>query len=197
MILSREFYQQDALTVANNLLGKLLVRQINGQKIKLKIVETEAYIGPEDKACHAYQNKRTDRTETMFWAGGCAYVYLIYGLHYCLNIVTNQSEKPEAVLIRAGEPVNGWERIRQNRAIKSNQPEDLTNGPGKLCQALEINKEFDGADLTTKDELYIINSEEQFEFTVKKDSRINIDYAGEYADKPWRFYIADNSFTSG
>ncbi|MCK8825415.1 DNA-3-methyladenine glycosylase [Fuchsiella alkaliacetigena] len=194
MRLTREFYQQEALVVAEQLLGKLLVRKVAEEEIITKIVETEAYIGPEDKACHAYQNKRTKRTKVMFKQGGYAYVYLIYGIHNCFNVVSGVEGKPEAVLVRAVEPVSNLEFIKSQRDIKSKRVEDLTNGPGKLSQALEIDRELNGYDLTIGDQLYIKDTQQSYE--IEQDTRINIDYAEEYRDKLWRFYIKNNSFVS-
>lgn len=194
MRLGEEFYQRDTLTVARDLLGQVIVRKLNNSKVESRIVETEAYIGPRDKACHAYQNKRTDRTEAMFGPGGYTYVYLIYGIHHCFNIVTGKQDKPEAVLIRAVEPITGLDLIKERRQIKSKKIEDLTNGPGKLCEALEIDKTLNHYDLTMGEELYLVNRTRDPE--IKTSNRINIDYAEEYADKQWRFYIADNSFVS-
>jgi len=192
--LGLEFYQRDGVNVAYDLLGKLLIRELEGQKIITKIVETEAYIGPEDKGCHAYQNKRTKRTEVMFGRAGYAYVYLIYGMYNCLNIVTAKKGKPEAVLIRAVELIEGLDIIREYRDIKSKKVEELTNGPGKLCQALAIDRDLNGYDMVNGGKLYILDSDEKVE--VVTDKRINIDYAEEYRDKLWRFYIKDNSFVS-
>ncbi|OCL25253.1 3-methyladenine DNA glycosylase [Orenia metallireducens] len=194
MKLKLDFYQRDGVNVAQDLLGKLLVRELDGQKIISKIVETEAYIGPEDKACHAYQNKRTKRTEVMFGRAGNAYIYLIYGMYNCLNIVTASVGKPEAVLIRAVEPIEGLDTIRKYRQIKSKKVEDLTNGPGKLCQALAIDKKLNGYDMTYGDKLYVLDS--NYKLEVVKDKRINIDYAEEYKEKLWRFYIKGNPFVS-
>ena len=194
MKLGLEFYQRDGVNVAYDLLGKLLIRELEGQKIITKIVETEAYIGPEDKGCHAYQNKRTKRTEVMFGRAGYAYVYLIYGMYNCLNIVTAKKGKPEAVLIRAVELIEGLDIIREYRDIKSKKVEELTNGPGKLCQALAIDRDLNGYDMVNGGKLYILDSDEKVE--VVTDKRINIDYAEEYRDKLWRFYIKDNSFVS-
>ncbi|MGM0471518.1 MAG: DNA-3-methyladenine glycosylase [Bacillota bacterium] len=194
MRLDKEFYQQDAVTLAQDLLGTHLVREVSGEKIITKIVETEAYVGPEDKACHAYDNKKTERTKVMFASGGQAYVYLIYGMYHCFNVVSGSENKPEAVLVRAVEPVTGWELIKQNRDIKSERLVDLTNGPGKLCQALMIDRSFSGYDLITGDELYLTAGESKVDIVT--DKRINIDYAEEYRDKLWRFYIADNDYVS-
>ena len=194
MRLDKDFYRRDGLTVARELVGKILVREINGQQVQAKIVETEAYLGPEDKACHAYNNKRTERTETMFAAGGVAYIYRIYGIYNLLNVVANDEGVPEAALIRAVEPISGLDLIKEQRGIESNQRQDLTNGPGKLGEALAIEKSLDGYDLINGSNLYIIDSDEPVE--IENDKRINIDYAEEYKDRQWRFYIAGNSFIS-
>lgn len=193
-LLNREFYLQNAEIVAKELLGKYIVREYEGKKIVCKIVETEAYIGPEDKACHAYNNRCTERTKVMFEEGGKAYIYFIYGMYYCLNIVVEREGKPEAVLIRGIEPVENIEEIKSNRSIKSKKEQDLTNGPGKLCTALKIDKSLNGYDITRKGELYITEGEEIEEIITAK--RINIDYAEEYRDKHWRFYIKGNKFVS-
>lgn len=195
MIVNEDFYREDAVTVAKNLIGKSLKRKINDQIIEVKIVETEAYMGAEDKASHAYNNKKTKRTEKMFVKGGTAYIYLIYGMYYCFNIVTESKEKPQAVLIRAVEPVSGLEIIENNRNIKSDKKEDLTNGPGKLCQALSINKSLNGVSLFNSEKLYIEKAENN-NFEIGKGKRINIDYAEEYQKKPWRFYLEGSSFLS-
>lgn len=196
MRLKQDFYRQDAITVARKLIGKLLVRNIMGKKMVCRIVETEAYLGPEDKGCHAYQNKRTKRTEVMFKPGGYTYIYLIYGMYYCFNVVTGREDKPEAVLIRSVEPVSGLEMIKKNRDIKSKQKEDLTNGPGKLCQALKIDNDLNRLDLVNQDVIYIENQPAEKDFEVAAGKRINIDYAEEYKNKLWRFYMKDNSFLS-
>ena len=195
MRLEAEFYQQDGITVAKELLGKILVREIGGQKVKAKIVETEAYLGPEDKGCHAYQNKKTKRTKTMFNPGGCTYIYLIYGMYNLLNVVTND-QKPEAVLIRAVEPISGLDIIKDNRAIKSNKLRDLTNGPGKLSQALAIDRDLNNYYLINGNKLYIEKDNQDQDYEIAASKRINIDYAEEYKDKLWRFYIKENPFVS-
>lgn len=188
------FFKQDALTLARSLLGKVLVRQIDGQLYKARIVETEAYIGPEDKGSHAFNNRRTKRTEVMFWEGGHAYIYLIYGMYYCFNIVANQADKPEAVLIRGLEPLNHLEAIRRNRPIKSRKSVDLTNGPGKLCQAFRIDKSLNGYNMVEGDLLYLEEGTEPHH--IQTTPRINIDYAAEYRDVPWRFIIVGNPYVS-
>ncbi|WP_066500405.1 DNA-3-methyladenine glycosylase [Abyssisolibacter fermentans] len=194
MRLGVDFYQQNAVTLARQLIGKTLVRKIENSYIKCRIVETEAYCGPEDKACHAYNNKRTNRTQVMFKNGGIVYIYMIYGMYYCLNIVANKEGKPEAVLIRAVEPLDNIDIIRENRKIKTNKNYLLTNGPGKLCNALKIDKTFNGYDLIKGGELFILSSNK--ECNIVETKRINIDYAQEYKDKLWRFYIKDNKFIS-
>ncbi|HNW83560.1 MAG TPA: DNA-3-methyladenine glycosylase [bacterium] len=195
MRLDIKFYEQSALSVAKELLGKHLVRKIGRHRIITKIVETEAYCGPEDKACHAFDNRRTSRTETMFMPGGHAYIYLIYGLNHCLNIVTEKSDVPHAVLIRAVEPVEGLDLIKKNRPLIKNIY-DFTNGPGKLTKALNIDMNLNGYDIIKGTELYIENNPEISEISIVKTKRVNIDYAGEFKDKPWRFYIKDNPFVS-
>lgn len=195
MRLGYDFYQKDAVSAAKDLLNKILVREINGKKIMVKIVDTEAYMGAEDKASHAYANKKTKRTETMFKKGGLAYIYLIYGMYYCFNIVTAEENNPHAVLIRAVEPLQGLEIIKENRKIKSKKIEELTNGPGKLSQALQIDKSLNGCDLVKSNKLYLLNNEDK-NIKIEAAPRVNIEYAEEYKDKKWRFYIKENKYTS-
>ena len=192
--MNREFFKNDAVELAKLLLGKKLIRNIDGQKITSTITETEAYVGPEDKGSHAYNNKRTKRTETMFKDGGHAYIYLIYGMYNCLNVVCAEEGKPEAVLIRSVEPLDHLEYIKKNRNIKSNKIQDLTNGPGKLCKALKIDTSLDKIDFLNNDELYIEDNVSNSNIISAK--RINIDYAEEYVHKLWRFYIKGNKFIS-
>ncbi len=196
MILGEKFYARDGLTLAKDLLGCYLIKETEQSKIITKIVETEAYMGPEDKACHAFNNRRTKRTEVMFGRPGLAYVYLIYGIHNCFNIVAAKEEKPEAVLIRAVEPIEGIEYIRENRVIGSRPDRELTNGPGKLTEALGINRDYNGLSLTEGKELYLTIGEDIKESDIKSGPRINIDYADEFTDKDWRFYL-DSDFISG
>ena len=131
----------------------------------------------------------------MFAEGGLAYIYLIYGMYYCFNIVTAEEDNPHAVLIRAVEPVDGLEIIKENRKIKSNKVEALTNGPGKLSQALKIDKSLNGCDLVKSNQLYLLDNQVD-DFIMKKVPRVNIDYAEEYKDKKWRFYIKENKLIS-
>lgn len=196
MILGKNFYARDGLTLARDLLGRYLVKEAGSKKIVTKIVETEAYIGPEDKACHAYNNKKTKRTEVMFGRPGLAYIYLVYGIHNCFNIVAAKAGKPEAVLIRAVEPISGLEYLKANRDIGKRPDKELTNGPGKLTEALGIDRDLNGLALTEGKELYLTNGEDISKAEIKSGPRINIDYAEEYAEKNWRFYLKSD-FISG
>ncbi|MGM0598005.1 MAG: DNA-3-methyladenine glycosylase [Myxococcota bacterium] len=194
MKLEHNFYYRNALELARDLLGKNLVRTLNNQVISGRIVETEAYVGPEDKGCHAFNNRRTGRTEAMFMPGGVAYIYLIYGMYNCFNIVAGPPDKPEAVLIRALEPLDNLELVKRNRKTAVRKIEDLTNGPGKLCQAYRIDRSLNKYDLVEGKELYVLDS--GYRGQIASGPRINIDYAEEYKDKPWRFYLKNSSFLS-
>jgi len=199
MKLPVEFYSRDTITVAKDLLGKLLVRNINGNKLIGKIVEVEAYLGPIDKACHSYNFKRTQRNEVMYGPPGIAYVYFIYGMYYCLNFVTEKEGIPCAVLIRALEPIEGLDTMALNRFGKTyseltkSQRKNLTNGPGKLCRTFNIDKSLNGHSLLS-DEIYVLDNLEDFEIVA--DKRIGIDYAEEAKDYEWRFFIKGNPYVS-
>jgi len=198
--LDRDFYLRDALTVAKSLLGKQLVHETQDFKVIGRIVETEAYVGPEDRACHAYGWRRTKRNEVMYNEGGFSYVYFIYGMYYCFNVVTEQKDMPSAVLVRAVEPVEGMEHMARLRygaelsALSNRQRSGMCNGPGKLCMSMGIGKAENGLDLCGSI-LYICDASNEH-FSVKASPRINIDYAGEYRDKPWRFCIEGNKYVS-
>ena len=155
--LPQSFYLEDALSVAPRLLGKTLVRRLGDDYIRCKIVEVEAYIGPDDKGAHVYQNKRTPRTEALFLPGGHTYVYLIYGMYHCLNIVTGFQDKPQGLLLRAVEPLDdlSFSLIKQNRDIRSKKLPDLTNGPGKLCKALKIDTTLNQYNVVTGEALFL------------------------------------------
>ncbi len=188
-ILPQKYYQQNTLKIAQDLLGKFLVRELENKKIITQIIETEAYLGPNDLASHASKGK-TPRNQIMFDKGGFWYVYLIYGMYYCLNVVTEKKDYPAAVLIRAVKPIKGLEIIKKNRRNKNLKT--LTNGPGKLCEALKINKNFNEKKAYLKEtKLYILNNQ-----TKKKNiiatPRIGIDYAGEYKNKLWRFVLKES-----
>lgn len=201
MILNEGFYKRNALTVAEDLLGKILVRKINGITIKSKIVETEAYIGAIDKASHAYNNKRTARTEPLFHEGGIAYVYFIYGLYYCFNVISDKKDIASGILIRAVEPLDNFDylaKVRFNKKydeLTKSQKKNLTNGPSKICMALSINKEDNYKKLYLGKDLYIENCIEET-FEVVKTKRVGIDYAEEAIEFPWRFYIKGNMYIS-
>ena len=201
MIIDKEFYNRSAIDVANDLLGKVLVREVDGRILKGKIVETESYIGAIDKACHAYNGRRTKRTEILYSDCGVAYVYFIYGLYHCFNVVTNEKDVAEAVLIRAIEPLNEFDYISQVRykkqfkELSKTQIKNLTNGPSKLCLAYLIDKDLNGDKLYEQGKIYLEESEEN-DFEIVKTKRIGIDYAEEAKDFLWRFYIKDNDFVS-
>ena len=193
--LPRAFYiRPNVVTVARELLGKLLVvPTVNGKRVSGKIVEVEAYRGPQDRAAHSYGGRRTKRTETMYGIGGTAYVFFVYGMYYQFNVVSGPVETPHAILIRAVEPVEGIELMRQRR---HRQPDhNLTNGPGKLCIALGIDRKLDAADLLGKS-VWIEEGEKVSRSRIATGPRIGIDYAREWVDKPWRFWVRDNSFVS-
>lgn len=193
MSLPQSFYQQKTTKIAKELLGKKLVRIYKGQRISGIITETEAYLGIKDMAAHSFGGRRTERVKTMYLDGGHAYVYFIYGIHYCFNVVTRTSQHPEAVLIRALEPLDGIELMKKLR--KNDNLKNLTTGPGKLSQALDITKKLNGASLT-EGKIFI---EDHITIPSKKiitKPRIGIDYAKEAKDWPLRYYIKDSQFIS-
>ena len=190
MKLDREFYLRDGVTVARELIGKKLVTNLPEGVTGGIIVETEAYMGTRDAAAHTYRGK-TERTKIFYGAGGFVYVYLIYGMYICTNVVANIADVPEAVLIRALEPTDGVELMKLRRGKKNLR--ELCSGPGKLSQALGVTKNFYGADLCGE-EIFIEPT--NFQARVAATKRINIDYAGAAADYPWRFVAADSKFLS-
>lgn len=194
--LSQAFYMKDGITVAKDLLGKVIVREEAGKTYHFKIVETEAYMGAEDKGAHVYGNKKTQRTAPLFEIGGTTYIYLIYGMYHCLNISAGEVGVPHCVLIRAVEPMDeeAINYAKLNRSIRSKKPVDLTNGPGKLCKALKIDRSLNAHLVTEKGALWI--GEGEMPGQVIEAKRINIPYAEEYQDMLWRFYIKDNPFVS-
>lgn len=193
--LPREFYtRSNVVAVARELLGKLLVIPAhNGRQVSGTIVEVEAYRGPQDRAAHSFGGRRTKRTETMYGIGGTAYVFFVYGMYYQFNIVTNVSDTPHAVLIRAVEPVEGIELMRKRRSGQSDH--NLTNGPGKLSIAMGIDRKLDAADLLG-DRVWLEAGRTVPRSQIASGPRIGIDYAEEWIDKPWRFWIRDNPFVS-
>lgn len=197
--LKRSFFIQDAVSLAQALLGKVLVRNINGQIIKARIVETEAYMGATDKACHSYGHKKTKRTLPMYDLGGTTYVYLIYGMYYCFNIIANKKDNPQAVLIRAVEIIAGHEVLEHTLSASAfRKPKhQQTNGPGKLCAALKIDFNLNHLSLQDNPEISLIDDGYQLHRDdIIATKRINIDYAQEDKDQLWRFHLKDSRFIS-
>lgn len=194
--LTREFYiRASVLTVARQLLGQVLVVPArDGTRVSGIIVETEAYRGPQDRASHAYGGRRTNRTETMYQIGGTAYVYFVYGMYHQFNVVSNIEGIPHAVLVRALEPVEGIALMRKRRPGLSDH--HLTNGPGKLCIALGIDRGLDRADLLGERVWIEAGGGRVPPSTIASGPRIGVDYAEEWAKKPWRFWIRDSPFVS-
>jgi DNA-3-methyladenine glycosylase len=193
--LPREFYTRpNVLNVARDLLGKLLVVPArNGMRVSGLIVEAEAYRGPQDRAAHSYGGRRTKRTETMYGIGGTAYVFFVYGMYNQFNVVTNAGDIPHAVLIRALEPVEGIALMRKRRQRDGDH--NLTNGPGKLCIAMGIDRKLDAADLLGH-RVWLEQGRTVRRTQIASGPRVGIDYAGEWVDKPWRFWIKDNPYVS-
>ena len=188
MILPLEFYKrEDVCVVAKELLGKYLFTCIDGQITGGMILETEAYAGATDKACHAYNNRRTKRTETMFQEGGISYVYLCYGMHCLLNVVTNKRDTPHAALIRSVQAEIGTTMIQERRKNSST----FLNGPGKVCSGLGITREHNGFSFQSKT-VWIEDRGIHFkENQIISTPRIGVDYAEEDAFLPWRYYVTN------
>jgi DNA-3-methyladenine glycosylase len=194
--LRRSFYtREDTIAVARELLGKrLVVPAPSGERVSGRIVETEAYLGVEDRAAHSFGGRRTARTETMYGKGGTVYVFFVYGMHHQFNVVTGRTDVPHAILIRGLEPEEGIELMRQRRGSVANR--ELTSGPGKLTRALGIDRSFDKEDLAG-DRVWI---EDPGALILPDDiasgPRIGVDYAGEHALHPWRFWLRGNGYVS-
>lgn len=196
-LLPQSYYQsEDVLALAQDLLGKIIVSEVDGYRVAARIVETEAYKAPEDKASHAYGNKKTARTATMYEQGGRSYIYLCYGIHHLCNVVTGPKDVAHAVLIRAVEPIQGVDIINDRRQVKGSRY-NTANGPGKWTQAMGITTRFnnhtyhdnhsliriyDGPSIPSKD--------------VVESARVGVEYAKECALWPWRYYIRDNPWVS-
>ncbi len=201
MKLPREFYlRDDTLEIARDLIGKLLVvPDDSGERISGMIVETEAYLGAIDKAAHSYNNRRTARNEITFAVGGHAYVFFIYGMYFQFNVVCGAKDAPHVCLIRAIEPVEGFEIMRKRRRRKNPQAlmpdKNLTSGPGKLCIALDINRRLNGEDLLG-DKIWLEDYKKFSDAEIEIGKRVGIDYAEEFAEKPWRFWLKNNEFVS-
>lgn len=196
MKVERSFYERETLIVAQDLLGCFLVHRSLNVEISGRIVETEAYLGNHDKAAHSYSGRHTPRMDPLYKRGGFAYIYQLHGYNYCFNVVTEKAEVPQAVLIRALEPIKGLELMTQHRRIdlSSGKLRNLTNGPSKLCQALGIDTSLNGIDLCG-DKVFITKGDD-LKQQVMVTPRINIDYAEEDRNKPWRFFIKGNEFVS-
>jgi DNA-3-methyladenine glycosylase len=188
------FTRDDTPLIARELIGKsLVVPAENGIRVSGMIVETEAYLGIADRAAHSFGGKRTGRTEIMYAEGGHVYIFLVYGMHHQLNFVTGPADHPHAILIRAVEPYEGIEIMRKRRGKMGDR--NLTSGPGKLCKAFAIDKTFNGAHLEGG-EIWVEEYRKPLAEEIAAGTRIGIDYAGEDAKRPWRFWLKDNIFVS-
>jgi DNA-3-methyladenine glycosylase len=191
--LARDFYARETLRVARDLLGQRLVRHVRGQVLAARIVEVEAYVGHDDQACHASRG-RTARNAVMFGPPGYAYVYFVYGMHHCVNAVTEPEGSAAAVLIRAVEPLQGLDVMRQNR--KGRRGVDLTNGPAKLCYALEIERVLNGADLVSGQALWIERDRAVPDTDVASGPRIGVRGDERALTVPWRLWVRDHPYVS-
>lgn len=186
--IQKDFYfRDDVVQVAKDLLGMYVVSQFGGKRTTGRIIETEAYRGPEDKACHAYNNRYTKRTSVMFKEAGVAYVTLCYGIHHLFNVVTGFEGKPHAVLIRALEPIEGIETMLQRREMERVAPR-LMAGPGSVSKAMGITTDYHGQSLLSEDaQVYLAYGEHILAENILASPRVGINYAEEWVDKPWRF----------
>jgi len=204
--LRRRDYALPADELAPRLLGHTLVRLLDGTRLAGVIVETEAYLGPEDRAAHSYNNRRTPRTEPMFGPAGTSYVYFTYGMHHCMNIAAAEVGVPQAVLIRALEPTEGLDTMRAHRAtprrpVAALRPADLCSGPAKLCQALAIDRSLTGLDLTASDQLWVeapardTTTGSGF-LQIHTGTRIGVGYAGAWARRHLRYFLCGHPHVS-
>lgn len=193
--LNRNFFiREDTLRIARDLLGKLLVVPTsNGNRVSGMIVETEAYLGEIDKAAHSYGGRRTARNEVTYAEGGHVYVFFVYGMYYQLNLVTGLADHPHVVLVRAVEPVEGIEAMRERRG--SIKDTNLTSGPGKLCIAFGIDRTLNAADLEGE-QIWVEEYRKLKKSEIASGPRVGIDYAGEFVEMPWRFWVQGNQFVS-
>lgn len=201
MIRDKSFFQrEDVAAISRDLIGMVLYSKMNGVVTGGRIVETEAYGGITDRASHAYGNRRTGRTETMYRAGGVCYIYLCYGIHHLFNIVTGPEGRPDAVLIRALEPVSGIEIMLQRRGLDRVQRR-VAGGPGLVTQSLELTTDQNGLSLIHSKKIWLEMDGDQIMDQRGNDDiiatpRVGVDYAGEDAERPWRFRLKGNKFTS-
>lgn len=193
--LNRDFFvRRDTLRVARELLGKLLVvPTTDGRRVSGMIVETEAYLGEIDKAAHSYGGRRTARNEITYAEGGHVYVFFVYGMYYQLNLVTGLADHPHVVLIRGVEPVEGIEIMRERRG--SMKDTNLTSGPGKLCIAFGITRDLNGEDLEGE-RIWVEDHRSFKKGQIGSGPRVGIDYAEEFIDMPWRFWVSRSKFVS-
>lgn len=193
--LPRSFYLDDTVSVARALLGCVLWRRLDDDLLSARIVETEAYLGANDLASHARRGLRSARNESMYLAGGHAYVYFTYGIHWCMNVVTQEADTAEAVLLRAAEPLRGIELMRERRP-KAKRENDLMNGPGKLCAAMAIDRILDGAALNG-DLLFLTGRDITVDDAdIAVSPRVGVDNAGDAAHWPLRFYLCASRHVS-
>ncbi|HLJ73191.1 MAG TPA: DNA-3-methyladenine glycosylase [Thermoanaerobaculia bacterium] len=193
--LPRDFYLQDTVTVARALLGCILWRRRRRELLAARLVEVEAYLGANDPASHARRGLRSPRNESMYLDGGHAYVYFTYGMHWCLNVVTQEADIAEAVLLRGAEPLQGAESMRKRRP-KAKRDFDLMNGPGKICAALDIDRRLDGEPLDG-DRLFITKGDITIDDNaIAVSTRVGVEGAGDAAHWPLRFYLRGNRFVS-
>lgn len=191
----RFFSRTDTLQVARDFLGKLLVvPNENGTRVSGMVVEVEAYCGITDRGAHSYGGRRTARNEVTYGPGGHAYVFFVYGMYFQLNVVLGPIDHPHVLLIRAVEPVEGIEVMRERRGPMKDT--NLTSGPGKLCIALGIDRSFNGEDLVGGERMWIENYRSFTDDEIAVGKRIGIDYAGEHTDLPWRFWVKGNQYVS-
>jgi DNA-3-methyladenine glycosylase len=196
MKVERDFYlSENTIALARDMLGKLLVvPDAEGRRVSGMIVETEAYLGMTDRAAHSFGGRRTARNEVMYGQAGHVYVFFVYGMYYQFNVVTGPADHPHAVLIRGVEPVEGIEVMRERRGEMKDR--NLTSGPGKLCIALAIDRSLNSADLTGG-RIWLEDYQSLSGDEIGVGKRVGIDYAGEDAEKPWRFWVKENEFVSG
>ena len=192
--LPKEFYlSKNTAKIARELLGKLLVIPSNGQRVSGMIVEVEAYLGVHDRAAHSFGGRRTNRNEVMYGGGGRVYVFFVYGMYHQLNFVTGPEDHPHAILIRGIEPVEGVEIMRERRGEMKDT--NLTSGPGKLAIAFDVNRELNGEDLMG-DQIWLEEYRKFQKKEIETGKRVGIDYAGEDAELPLRFWVKGNPFVS-
>ena len=193
--LPRRFFRRDPVTLAKALLGQVLVRRLDdGEELAGRIVEVEAYLGVDDRASHTFGGRHTKRNASMWLDGGHAYVYFVYGMHWCFNVVSDCEQVPTACLIRSLEPLAGLGEMRRRRA--RHEVSDLCSGPAKLAQALGIERSLDGADLIHSHKIFVRRGRATKATLIDSAPRVGVDYAGEWAGRAMRFFVRDNPFVS-